>query len=190
MKFSAAGVDLHWKKPNNSEFPENRYSGSCTDYRVSLTYFRSFSTLRPFGYSCTQLSLSANASPYLAVYINLLCIFSTSVLLSECSSVQNYIPHIATGKTHFFRTRIKLLLRMRHDAVILRKLNLCATSQFTAHSLVIAETKCVYCAVRTASTSRCQCHSTIAPHTSSLHVVLTREENVQSLGTFHETKLW
>jgi hypothetical protein len=67
---------------------------------------------------------------------------------------------------------------MRHDAVILRKLNLCVTSHCTAQSLLIAETKCVYCAVRTASTSPCQRHSTIAPHSSSVHVVLTREENV------------
>jgi hypothetical protein len=61
-----------------------------------------------------------------------------------------------------------------------------ATSQCTAHSLVITKRKCVCCAVRPASTSPCQCHSTIAPHSSSLHVELTREVNGRSLGTFQK----
>jgi hypothetical protein len=78
---------------------------------------------------------------------------------------------------------------MRHDAVILRKLKLCATSQCTADSLVTTETKCVYWAVRLASTSPGQFHSTIAPQSSPLHGAFTREINGWSLGTFQKAKL-
>jgi hypothetical protein len=64
---------------------------------------------------------------------------------------------------------MKLPLRMSHEAVWYSESNALLRSECAAHNIVITESKCVYCAVRTEPTSPCQYHSTNAPY-SFIHL--------------------
>lgn len=162
MKCGAVSVDLHWKKPNRSEIRATRCSENCTDLTVSMTFVRSFSTFRPFGYSCTQLSLSVSTkhqSLPTTVHQFAMHIFHIyfSVIWVQNPALVMYTPCMLLQERRTFYEREWNYL---YACVMTQWFSGSATSQFASHSCVITERKLVYCAVRTASTSPCQCHST------------------------------